>query len=191
MSDSTPSDPSTRVAQVSTFAALGTLSCTQNVTHAVLADIGDIEGIEPDLVAEETLCLLATVTARALEVGLRAVPDVAEVVAPVVQQLPFQYRDYLIGHAMIQEENPELAQTAEAVRERLTRKQRFYDTHFPEDQFPGPRALKPKMELWMGRVSPPGLPNSPQERIKTLPVLDMVAAHTKLMLAYGRRGEVT
>ncbi|MES3630693.1 MAG: hypothetical protein PPP56_11070 [Longimonas sp.] len=184
----TTSALASRVAQLSTFAALGTLSCTQNVTHTVLRSIGSIESTEPDLVAEETLCLLATVTARAVAVGLRAEPEQAEALEPVLLRLPFQYRDYLIGHAMVEEEDPDLAATGEAVRERLAKKQRFYETHFPEGQFPGPRALGDKLELWMGRVSPPGLPTTPQERLQELPVHAPIVAHAKLMLAYTRQG---
>ncbi|MFO8233413.1 MAG: hypothetical protein R6U20_12195 [Longimonas sp.] len=183
-------DSGARVAQLSTFAALGALSCTQDTTHTVLSEISSIEGTEPDLVAEETLCLLATVTARAMAVGLREQPELAEALEAVLLQLPFQYRDYLIGRTMVEQEDPELAATGEAVRERLAKKQRFYETHFPEGQFPGPRALGDKLELWMGRVSPPGLPTTPQERLQQLPIQAPIVAHAKLVLAYARQGEV-
>lgn len=192
-SDASPAsgtDSDVRIAQLSTFAALGTLSCTQDTTHTVLSAIGSIEGTEPDLVAEETLCLLSTVTARAMAVGLRAQPEQAEALESVLLGLPFQYRDYLIGRAMIESEDRELAATGEEVRTRLAKKQRFYKTHFPEGQFPGPRALGDKLELWMGRVSPPGLPTTPQERLQELPVQASIVAHAKLMLAYARQGEV-
>ena len=185
-----PVDAGARIAQLSTFAALGALSCTQDTTHTVLSDIGSIEGTEPDLVAEETLCLLATVTARAVAVGLRDQPGQAEAMQAALLKLPFQYRDYLIGRAMVEQEDPDLAATGEAVRERLSKKQRFYETHFAEGQFPGPRALSDKLELWMGRVSPPGLPTTPQERLQELPVQAPIVAHAKLMLAYARQGEV-
>lgn len=192
-SDSPTSDsasPDARIAQLSTFAALGTLSCTQDTTHAVLNAIGSIEGTEPDLVAEETLCLIATVTARAVAVGLRAQPDRAKAMQAALLQVPFQYRDYLIGRTMIEQEDRELAATGEAVRERLAKKQRFYEAHFPEDQFPGPRALGDKLELWMGRVSPPGLPTTPQERLQELPIQAPIVAHAKLVLAYARQGDI-
>jgi hypothetical protein len=45
------------------------------------------------------------------------------------------------------------------------------------------------MELWMGRVSPPKLPETPQERLESLGLVDPTVAHLKLVLAYGRRGE--
>jgi hypothetical protein len=44
------------------------------------------------------------------------------------------------------------------------------------------------MELWMGRVSPPKLPETPQERLDSLGLVDPTVAHLKLVLAYGRRG---
>jgi hypothetical protein len=89
---------------------------------------------------------------------------------------------------MIDEERPELAQMAEDVRERLRRKREFYTTHLPEGQFPGPHALRDKMELWMGRISPPKLPETPMKRLESLGLVDPTVAHLKLVLAYGRRG---
>lgn len=169
---------------------MGSLSLTQDLTHAVLRSIGDMDGTNPELVAEETLCLVATATARAAEVGLQSEPAHAPSVSQTLLNLPFTYRDYLIGHAMVAQQDPELSGMAEEVRQRLSQKQNFYVTHLPEGQFPGPHALKDKMELWMGRVSPPKLPESPQERLENLELVDMLLAHVKLVLAYGRRGEI-
>lgn len=177
-----------RVAGFTAFASIGVLGLTQDLTHAVLDSIGDMEGADPELVAEETLCLVAIATARAAEVGLK---DEADHAAPIVQtllDLPFTYRDYLLGKAMVEKEKPELSQLAEEVRERLRRKCEFYMTHLPEDSFPGPHALGDKMELWMGRVSPPRLPESPQKRLESLGLVEPTVAHLKLILAYGRRG---
>ena len=169
---------------------MGSLSITQDLTHAVLRSIGDMDGTDPELVAEETLCLVATATARAAEVGLQDEPGHAQAIQQTLLNLPFTYRDYLIGHAMVAQEDPELSGVAEEVRSRLSRKQEFYTTHLPQGQFPGPHALKDKMELWMGRVSPPKLPESPQERLESLGLVDQLLAHVKLVLAYGRRGEI-
>jgi hypothetical protein len=44
------------------------------------------------------------------------------------------------------------------------------------------------MELWMGRVSPPKLPETPQERLESLGLVEPTVAHLKLVLTYGRRG---
>lgn len=188
-SESSPSGSSSladTVARFVSFATAGTLALTQDLTHAVLQSIGDMEGTDAELVAEESLCLVATASARAAQVGLRERPGVAEPVHRAVLALPFVYRDYLIGSAMLASSDASLADVGETVRSRLQRKQQFYTSHLPENQFPGPRALKDKMELWMGRVSPPKLPESPQERLQTLGLVDDVAVHCKLLLAYGR-----
>ena len=177
-----------RVSGFTAFATVGTLGLVQDLTHAVLDSIGDMEGADPELVAEETLCLVATATARAAEVGLQDEPEHAPTIVQTLLDLPFTYRDYLIGKAMIAEENRDLSQVGEQVRERLQGKREFYTTHLPEGQFPGPHALGDKMELWMGRISPPKLPETPQERLESLGLVTPTVAHLKLVLAYGRRG---
>lgn len=190
MPSSAPSDASpSRVAQFMSFATVGALGLTQDLTHAVLDSIGDMEGSDPELVAEETLCLVATATARAAEVGLEDEPDHAPPIVETLLDLPFTYRNYLIGKAMVAEDRPELSEMAEEVRSRLQSKREFYMTHLPEGQFPGPHALQDKMELWMGRASPPKLPETPQERLESLGLVEPSVAHLKLVLAYGRRGE--
>jgi hypothetical protein len=185
------SDPAAspdRIAGFVSFATVGALGLVQDLTHAVLESIGDMEGADPELVAEETLCLVSTATARAAEVGLQDEPEHAPVVSRALLGLPFTYRDYLVGTSMIADDNPGLSKVAEQVRSRLQRKREFYLTHLPSGQFPGPHALGDKMELWMGRVSPPKLPESPQERLATLGLVNPVVTHCKLILAYGRRG---
>jgi len=177
-----------RVAGFTAFATIGALGLTQDLTHAVLESIGDMEGADSELVAEETLCLVATATARAAEVGLEDEPDHEPPIVRTLLDLPFTYRDYLIGKAMVADDNPGLSEMADEVHERLQRKREFYLTHLPEGQFPGPRALGDKMELWMGRVSPPKLPETPQERLESLGLVAPTVAHLKLVLAYGRRG---
>lgn len=187
---SSPSDASLdRVAQFTSFATVGALGLTQDLTHAVLDSIGDMEGSDPELVAEETLCLVATATARAAEVGLEDEPAHASTIVDTLLDLPFTYRNYLLGKAMVAEERPELSEMAEEVQARLQKKREFYLTHLPEGQFPGPHALGDKMELWMGRASPPKLPETPQERLESLGLVEPTVAHLKLVLAYGRRGE--
>lgn len=189
MSPSSATDPSLdRIADFTSFATVGALGLTQDLTHAVLGSIGEMEGAEPELVAEETLCLVATATARAAEVGLEDEPEHAPTIIRTLLDLPFTYRDYLIGKAMVSQNNPDLSEVGEEVRERLQRKREFYTTHLPAGQFPGPHALQDKMELWMGRVSPPKLPETPQERLRSLGLVDPAVAHLKLVLAYGRRG---
>ena len=179
-----------RVARFTSFATVGALGLTQDLTHAVLDSLGDAENTDPELVAEETLCLVATATARAAEVGLQEEPEHAFTIVETLLDLPFTYRNYLLGKAMVAENRPELSEVAEEVHNRLQKKLNFYTTHLPEGQFPGPHALGDKMELWMGRVSPPNLQETPQARLQSLGLVDPTVAHLKLILAYGRRGEL-
>lgn len=165
------------------FATLGILNVTQELAGTVLSDI---EGAEPDLVAEETLCLVATATARAAEVGLRDGGGSASI-APILADLPFVYRDYLVGGEMLQHNDPAVLQAADEVYARLQRKAEFYRVHLPPNQFPGEKALVDKMGLWMGRVSPPKLPETPTERLSKLELVEPLLMHLKLVLAYCRK----
>jgi len=185
---STTNDASDALASFTAFATTGVLSLTQDLTHAILDSIGEMEGADPELVAEETLCLTATATARAAEVGAQDTPNLAAAMQDVLLQLPYTYRDYLIGCAMIAGDDPDLREVGATVRHRLQHKQQFYTAHLPAGQFPGPHALRDVMEMWMGRVSPPKLPESPQERLQQLGLVDPAVTHCKLILAYGRRG---
>ncbi len=181
---------SDRVAQFTAFATLGLVGVAQELAGAALAGL---DGADPELVAEETLCLAATATARAAEVGLRADPLLAQAVVPVLLDLPFTYRDYLVGGAMIAQQDPALLDANEAVYGRLQRKQAFYTAHLPPGQFPGERLLTDKMGLWMGRISPPRLPEAPMARLERLGCVSTLLTHLKLVLAFARRegGEST
>jgi hypothetical protein len=74
-----------------------------------------------------------------------------------------------------------------AVYARLARKAEFYAVHLPPGRFPGPHALGDKLPLWMGRVSPPGLPTTPDARLAELGLVDVLAVHARLVLAFARR----
>lgn len=173
-----------QAARIVAFATLGTVNATQALVQTALAGI---EGADPELVAEETLCLVATSTARAIEVGLRNTPDQVRGVAPVILNLPFTYRDYLIGGAVLAHQDPSLLDENEAVFSRLQRKQGFYTVHLPANQFPGEHALNEKMGLWMGRISPPRLPERPLDRLQRLDCVTPLLTHLKLVLAFARR----
>ena len=174
-----------RIAQVSCFTSLGVLNTTQQLAPACLAGI---EGADPEIVAEETLCLVAQTTARAAEVGLREEPDVAAAVIPSILQLPFSYHDYLIGGAIVAQEDTSLVEASRESYGRLLKKSEFYAAQFPPNQFPGERALEEKMEFWMGRISPPGLPEMPGARMRRLELVPILLTHLKLVLAFGRKG---
>lgn len=176
-----------RVARFTSFATLGTIGTTQEVAGTVL---GSVEGADPELVAEETLCLVATATARAAEVGLKEEAEIAEALLPSLLDLPYTYRDYLVGGSVIVQGDASLLDQNRAVYQRLQKKMSFYTVHLPEGQFPGPRKLADKMGLWMGRISPPGLPESPTERLEKLQLVEALTTHLKLILAFGRQGQI-
>lgn len=177
-----------RIGRFLTFATLGTLNVSQRLASSVLSDI---ETAEPDVVAEETLCLVSTATARAASVALKDDPEIAGAASAALLEIPFSYRDYLIGERML--ENPdeppfELAdQVHGQVYARLSRKREFYGAHFPPDRFPVERTLRDKMSLWMGRVSPPGLPETPIDRLRKLDLVSPLSIHLKLIVAHGRQ----
>ena len=101
-----------RAARFTAFATLGLVGITHELAGAAMAGI---DGADPELVAEETLCLAATATARAAEVGLRAEPALAQAVVPVLLDLPFTYRDYLVGGTMIAQQDASMLDAADAV----------------------------------------------------------------------------
>lgn len=174
-----------QAAHIATFGTAGALSTAQELMGRVLKSI---EIADPELVTEETLCLVATVTARAAEVGLRGQAELARAVVPALQALPFTYRDYLLGSWLLnQEDQNVLEETGREVYGRLQRKQAFYEAHLPVGQFPGERLLTEKMALWMGRISPPGLPELPQERMARLELVPVLHTHLRLVLSFCRQ----
>lgn len=177
------SDP---LGHVIAFSSLGVLSVTQELAGTVLSDLG---GAEPDLIAEETLCLVATTTARAAAVGLRdASAEARDPIVDVLENIPFVYQDYLLGGELLDRSDPSIAGAADDIRQRLEGKHAFYRVHFPENQFPGEKVLTEKMALWMGRISPPRLPEMPSERLGKLALVAPLSTHLKLVLAYCRNG---
>ena len=160
------------------------MTATQELARACL---GGIEGADPELVAEETLCLVATATARAVEVGAGERSAELAGVIEALLALPYTYREYLVGGAMIAQEDPGLADANRVVEGRLGRKESFYNVHLPQGQFPGQRALDEKMALWMGRISPPSLPELPTERLTRLELVPVLLTHLRLVLAYVRK----
>ncbi|MBO6574263.1 MAG: hypothetical protein JJ896_02510 [Rhodothermales bacterium] len=165
-------------ATLTSFAVLGAVTTAQQIAGRCLESM---EGADPELVAEETLALLSVTTARTLREHA--------LVAETLAQLPLTYRDYVVGGAVLSaEDQSEAILSAEtASYERLGRKLSFYEAHFPPGKLPGPRALKDKMELWMGRISPPGLPESPRKRMEKLQLVSVVETHLKLVRAFAEQ----
>ncbi|SHK72267.1 hypothetical protein [Rhodothermus profundi] len=174
-----------QAARIAAFGTVGTLHTTQELIGRVL-DAMDMA--DPELVTEETLCLVAVATARAAEAGLREQPALKQAVGSALQALPFTYRDYLLGSWLLhQTDQHVLEEIGREVYGRLQRKQTFYEAHLPAGQFPGERLLRDKMGLWMGRISPPGLPELPQERMDRLELVPMLHAHVRLVLSFCRQ----
>ena len=172
-------------ARVVAFAAPAVLSTTQDVVRAVLPALTD--QADPGLVAEETLALVATVTARAAETGLRQHAGALQAVGPALAEVPFLYHDFLLGAQVIAAGGEGDHQPDQSVYDRLERKAAFYGAHLAPGRFPGPSVLREKMPLWMGRVSPPKLPTSPDARLAETGLTDVVAAHARLVLAFAQK----
>ena len=183
-------DPSALAARVVAFAAPAVLSTTQDVVRATLPALaapGAGAGVDPDVVAEETLTLVATATARAAETGLQAAPAALAAAGPALVELPFLYHDFLLGAHLVAAGEEGDVEPDQSVYARLERKAAFYGAHLPVGRFPGPRALGDVLALWMGRVSPPKLPTTPTERLAALGLTETLAAHTRLVLAFAQR----
>jgi hypothetical protein len=182
--------PDPRAARVAAFAALATLSTTQDLVRAVLPVLTDSAGEQagdPEVVAEETLVLVATTTARAAEVGLASAPELVEQVGPAVIEIPFLYHDLLLGAELVARGAEGEVEVDQRVYDRLARKAEFYGAHFPVGRFPGPATLRDKLPLWMGRVSPPRLPTAPEARLAETDLGDLLVTHLRLVLAFARR----
>ena len=91
MPDASPPRP--HVARFTSFATVGILGLTQDLTHAVLESVGDMEGSDPELIAEETLSLVSIATARAAEVGLAGEEALAPPIVEALLDTPFTYRN--------------------------------------------------------------------------------------------------
>ena len=184
------SDAASLAARVATFAAPAALSTVQDVVRATLPALqapGPGAGADPEVVAEETLVLVATVTARAAETGLQRHAEALRAVGPALAELPFLYHDFLLGAQLVAAGAEGDHAPDQSVYDRLARKAEFYGAHLAPGRFPGPRALGDVLALWMGRVSPPKLPTTPYERLDALALTDTLAAHARLVLAFAQK----
>lgn len=172
-------------ARVAAFASAAALSTTQDVVRAVLPALG--AGADAGLVAEETLALVATVTARAVETGLRTRPGALAAAGPALAELPFLYHDFLLGAEMVAAGAEGDVAPDAGVYDRLARKTDFYGVHLPPGRAAGPSLLREKLPLWMGRVSPPRLPTSPDARLAETGLVDVMAVHARLVLAFAQK----
>lgn len=172
-------------ARVVVFASSAAMSTTQDLVRSVLPALTD--AADPELVAEETMVMVATTTARAVEVGLQHHPEVLEQAGQAILELPFLYHDYLLGTQMVANGVEGDAEVDQTIYNRMERKAEFYHAHFPVGRFPGPHAINQKLPLWMGRVSPPKLPASPDKRLADLQIADILNVHLRLVLAFAKK----
>jgi len=185
VSDSADDMTGLQATRVTAFCGLAVLSTTQDLVRSVLPTLTD--AVDPDLVAEETLALVATTTARAVEVGLRTQSRLVEVVGPAVLETPFLYHDFVLGAQLVEAGAEGDVEVDETIYERLSRKTDFYGSHFPVGRLPGPAALRDKLPLWMGRISPPKLASTPGERLEETGLTALLNTHLRLVLAFAQR----
>ncbi len=155
---------------------MGILSTTQEVAGSALSLMPDAGG---ELVAEETLTLVAVLSARICEVvAPREAPLAASLIAA-----PFLYRDWLVGARMIEAQAGDLAREGAEIGRRLEKKMAFYTAHLQPGLMPTRANLEHVLLLWMGRISPPRMPESPEKRLSQLPVLDRLHTHARVVAA--------
>ncbi len=174
-------DGYTRAVDLALMAALGSGTIVQELAASV---VSDVERMEADLVIEETLCLVATAGARALMFGLESDEGLRSTLVSGLLGLPYLYRDYLLGRAVLEGSAEKGDAVAEQIAARLARKMDFYEAHLPEASFPSERKIEHVMELWMGRISPPRLEELPSARLKRLALVERLNTHVQLLLAY-------
>ena len=161
------------------FATLGVLTTTQEIAGRVLEAITEAD---PQTVVEETFAVVAVASARAAEVGFESQPDVARAAGATLASLPLFHQDYMVGSAVLA--NP--SSPVEADADSITRRISFYASHLQEGVFPGSAVLNEKLELFMGRVSVPGLETSPSERVASLELVDSLSLHLRVILGFAR-----
>ncbi len=171
----------TQADQLAVFAALGIVAVTQQLVQAAQARI---PGLDTALAAEETLCLAVQATLCALDAGV----SLAEArSSEVLRSVPSLYHDYLLGAAALVTGDHALLRESSPFRSRLERRQAFYAAHLPAGELPGRELLRDKMELWMGRISPPGLPDAPSERLEGMAGVRTLDTHVRLVRAFRRQ----
>lgn len=170
------------LASLVAFASIGTITTAQDLAAAVLDGVPDAR---PDVVAEETLCLVSTAAARAAAFGLRDRAALASEGESLLLEVPFTWRDYHVAGEMLDRGATAPPDEAEAIYERLGRKMAFYTAHLAPGQLPGERMLTDKMALWMGRVSPPGLSEMPDARLARLGLVARLVLHVRLVRQFA------
>ena len=159
------------------FASIGTVALVQDLLGEASRHV---HGMDPANAAEDTLCLAAQLTlCAAVEGGA----DIA-CLKRVVRNIPAMYLDYALGNAAARQKNAALLDERPAILSRISRCQAFYAEQLPDCRPIGTRQLREKLEIWMGRISPPGLPDKPIDRIERMTIQEVARTHMLLIKAY-------
>jgi hypothetical protein len=168
--------------QHAVFTSIGLVTTTQEVAASALEAMPDAD---PELVAEETLCLISVAAARTIQ----SLTGEDTSLAGAVMAAPFLYRDYMIGSAMLAAEGSVGEAAGVEVGRRLEKKMAFYSSHLQAERAPGDAMIREKMLLWMGRISPPKMPDSPEARLERIDAADRVSRFVRLVAAHVRHGQ--
>ena len=167
--------------KLAVFAAIGIVAVTQELVRAAQACM---PGLDTAVAAEETLCLAVQVTRCAVD---HAISLPAGQASEVLHSVPLLYHDYLLGATALATGDRELLRQSSSFRSRLERRQAFYAAHLPAGGLPGRDTLRDKMELWIGRISPPGMAGSPAKRLEGMAGVATLEAHVRLVRAFGHQ----
>ena len=167
--------------RIVSFASIGVFTTVQEVSMRAATAV---DGVDADLLAEETLCLVSVATARAVAAAAASHPEIARTTAGTLLEFPWSWRDYLLGRLSLGEDATSTTATGAEVGARIERKLAFYAVHFVEGQMPSESIVRDKMLLWMGRISPPGLPDSPESRLERSDLVAPLRDHIRLVASY-------
>ncbi|TDI77652.1 MAG: hypothetical protein E2O84_00585 [Bacteroidetes bacterium] len=171
---------SERAAQISVFASIGSLTVTQELSGRIKQAYPEFDD---EVVAEETLCFVAAVAAFCIRSTSEG--KVTSGSAAAVSDLPFSYRDYVLGQLILGPDSTVSDELSGHIGERLTRKTRFYDSQLVNGLRPTTeKGLENLSILWMGRISTPGQKDSPENRIKQLHVVELMLRHMTLISSF-------
>jgi len=166
--------------QPAIFSTLGIFSTSQEISGLAMSSLTDGDA---ELVAEETLCLVSVVTARTIE----AIAPGMDELSQSLLVTPFLYRDYLVGSVMLESTDAAQGSQGVLIGERLERKSAFYTAHLPASKLPTGSVLRNVALMWMGRISPPGMPTGPEERLDGIGVTDRLNTHIRLIASHVRQ----
>ena len=161
------------------FFAFATVAAITLVQDLLAEAKGQMRGMDAARAVEDTLCLAAQVTYCAGEEGGADAVRMAN----VTKSIPVGYLDYAMGVAAAREGDVALLEERTSILSRIERNQLFYAQHLPDSQHLSRQQLQEKLELWVGRISPPGLPDKPIDRLQRMAAEEVIRAHMLVVRA--------